>query len=135
MKTENGMYIDDKNNRWDTCLYSKEKAEKLSKSMVDCSNCRNCSDCSKCHDCRDCRDCSNFKENPQRVTSSKVGSREGITTVYWVSRMVEQVICGCFRGDLDSFEKDVFEKHRDNEHIKSYLKFINNVKIYMENSK
>lgn len=44
-----------------------------------------------------------------------------------------QVVCGCFRGDLDKFEKAVRETHKNNEkHLADYLKEIEKVKVLFE---
>lgn len=62
-------WIDSKNNKWDKKLYTKEEAEKYSKSLfncsecincigcINCSFCENCYDCYECVGCRDCKDC------------------------------------------------------------------------------
>lgn len=77
-----------------------------------------------------CSNCSDFKENPQRITSEKIGSRNSSTTIYWTNDL-EQVICGCYKGTLDEFEAKVKETHRKNEHGKNYINWINNVRVYI----
>jgi len=43
-----------------------------------------------------------------------------------------QVICGCFKGNLEQFEEKVKETHKGNQYERDYLLFIEKVKIYME---
>lgn len=43
-----------------------------------------------------------------------------------------QVICGCFKGGLDDFEKKVKEVHKNNEHGIAYMNFINKIKNYIK---
>lgn len=40
-----------------------------------------------------------------------------------------QVVCGCFSGSLDDFEKAVKEKHKNNIYAKRYKKEIKKVKM------
>ena len=151
-----GYFIDENNNRWSIEFYTLESATKKSESLNNCLNCFNCSGCSycsrcsycsgcfncsdcsgcsycsgcsrcsHCSDCSGCSGCSGFKENPQRLTSSKIGSRNSQTTVYWTDDK-EEVICGCFKGTLDKFKIRVIEKHGNNEYAKQYLTFIEKV--------
>lgn len=140
----NNFYVDENNNRWDADIYTKSYAQKCSESLVychncsDCSCCRNCSDCHNCHNCHYCRDCSNchncsdFNINPQRYVTPKVGSRDDNTTIYWVGNDV-QVVCGCFRGNVDEWEAKIKETHKYNEkHLKDYLEQVENIKKIME---
>ena len=47
--------------------------------------------------------------------------------------MEVQVICGCFSGDLEDFEKAVLETHKDNDLCREqYLKEIEKVKVLFE---
>lgn len=47
--------------------------------------------------------------------------------------MEVQVICGCFIGDLEDFEKAVLETHKDNDlYREQYLKEIEKVKVLFE---
>ena len=44
-----------------------------------------------------------------------------------------QIVCGCFRGDLEEFEKAVLKTHANNEEYKiQYLKEIEKVKVLFE---
>jgi len=101
----------------------------------DCSYCRSCSYCSycsycrSCSSCRSCSDCSDFKTNPQRITSAILGSRNSQTTFYW-NEEKEQIVCGCFKGTLEEFETKVKETHGDNDFAKGYFKWIELVRMY-----
>jgi hypothetical protein len=106
----------------------------------DSSFCRNCSFSSYCIDCCfcssssyciNCSYCHGFKENPERITSPKIGSRNGHTTYYW-TKDHEQIVCGCFIGTLEDFEKAVEKTHGNNQQAHDYLKWIERVKIYLQ---
>ena len=116
-----------------------------------CCDCRYCDNCYSCHDCRNCCDCDycnncchcgncnycrNYKSNPQRYITSKIGRRNDQTTFYYgktENGMEVQIICGCFRGNLEKFEKAVLETHKDNFfYRKQYLKEIEKVKVLFE---
>ena len=134
MKKINNYWVDDNNNSWSCDIETEESASNKSKSLIDCCGCIDCRDCIDCIGCRGCLDCigcrgcSNYKENPQRYTSSKIGSRNANTTAYWLGEDV-QIICGCFRGDLAEFEAAVRETHAETEHLNPYLKLIENLKV------
>ena len=139
MILKNGGYYDDNNNRWDADIYTEAQAENFSKTLTncsDCSGCRYCSDCSGCSDCSDCSscsdcsDCSDFKENPNRYTGKKIGSRNAQTTTYWLGETV-QVVCGCFKGDLAAFEAAVEKNHNGTDHGKQYRQYIETIKTIM----
>jgi hypothetical protein len=97
-----------------------------------CSNCSNCSGCSDCYNCSYCFDCSDFKSNPQKYTTSDIGSRNKQTTFYWDANKI-LVVCGCFSATLDKFKNQVIEKHKDNKYAKQYLKEIKNVEYLIKN--
>lgn len=47
--------------------------------------------------------------------------------------MEVQVVCGCFRGSLENFEKAVLETHKDNDlYREQYLKEIEKVKVLFD---
>ena len=146
MITENKNYwIDENSNSWNKLIYTKEQAEKLSKTLINCKNCINCfrcsycSDCSRCSDCSDCSDCSgcsgcsDYKSNPERITSASMGSIECQATIYWVGDNV-QIICGCFNGNIEQFKAKITETHGDNEYAKQYFSWLKRVETYI-NSK
>lgn len=54
-----GYWVDENNNKWDAVYYTKEEAEKYSKTLVNCRDCENCEDCINCVGCRDCIRCAN----------------------------------------------------------------------------
>ena len=145
MKQINGCWVDENNNRWDIEFYTEEEAEKCSKSLVDCENCRNCincrncyscDNCNYCNNCRNCHYCNYYKLNPQRYTTNKIGSRNDQTTFYYGETgngMKVQIVCGCFRGNLEEFEEAVLEKHKDNDlYREQYLKEIEKVKVLFD---
>ena len=159
MELINNYWTDENNNRWNSEIYTKERAEKYSNSLINCNNCRdcrdcrdcsycrncrncrdssycsycrncrNCSDCSYCRDCSDCSYCQNFKENPEKITSPKIGSRSEQTTFYF-TKDHEQIVCGCFTGTMQEFEKEVFEKHENTKYFSEYFNWISAVKVY-----
>lgn len=104
----------------------------------DCRNCDNCRNCYNCYDCDNCHcdNCHDYKQNPQRYTTKKIGSRNDQTTFYYgetESGVEVQVVCGCFRGNLEKFEKAVLETHKDNDlYREQYLKEIEKVKVLFE---
>ena len=154
MEQINRYWVDENNNRWDIEIYTEKEAEKCSKSLVNCYNCcdcRNCYSCRNCINCRNCYSCDNcnycnncrnchycnyYKLNPQKYTTKKIGSRNDQTTFYYgetKNGMEVQVVCGCFRGSLEDFEKAVLETHKDNDlYREQYLKEIEKVKVLFE---
>ena len=64
----------------------------------------------------------------------KIGSREDQTTYYCTDEH-EQIVCGCFKGTLQEFEKRVKSVHGDNQHGQDYMRWINAIKAYKEASK
>jgi len=132
MKKENGWFIDDNNNKWDADFETSESAEIKSKSLVncsDCSNCSNCRYCSNCSNCSDCRYCSDLQKNPQRITSGILGSRDAQTTIYWTEEK-EIITCGCFKGTIAEFKKQVAKTHGSNNYTIQYFDWIKKVEIY-----
>ena len=116
LKQEGDYWIDSNQNKWNVNFYTESQAKKYSKSLINCRGCRGCSGCS------------NYKENPNRYTGNKIGSRKNQTTVYWLPGQPEQVVCGCFKGDLDLLEKAVLQKHKGTVYEKEYMSFINTVR-------
>ena len=135
MNKINNFYVDENNNRWDADIYTKSYAQTCSESLVNCHNCHNCgycSDCNGCSKCHNCSDCNNYETNPQRYVTPKIGSRKDNTTIYWTDDNV-QVVCGCFRGNVDEWEAKIKETHKYNEkHLKDYLEQVENIKKIME---
>lgn len=131
VKNIDGYYVDENGNKWDENTNSEIDAKIKSDSLKNCKNCINCSDCS---DCYRCSDCYGFLENPQKITSPKIGSRGGQTTIYWNGCNV-QVVCGCFRGDIKSFREKISLIHGGKKHESDYLKFCDAVESYMESMK
>ena len=50
-----------------------------------------------------------------------VGSRNGPTTFFVCKDKKIHVVCGCFFGDLEEFEKAIKSTHGDNQYAKVYL--------------
>jgi len=99
-------------------------------SCSSCRDCSSCSDCRYCSNCSSCSDCSGYKENPQRIVSPRIGSRQRQTTVYWTGKEDVQVVCGCFKGSLEEFKKKVIAVHNNSEYCNQYLTFIEKVEVY-----
>ena len=60
--TQGSWHIDQNNNKWDTKLFTAEKAAMFSKTLRNCSNCVNCSFLENCQDCQWCDFCSKCKD-------------------------------------------------------------------------
>ena len=63
------------------------------------------------------------------MTSPKMGSRKGQTTIYFDSARTE-VICGCFTGTLDEFKVAIDATHGDNHHGVEYRKWLTSFEKY-----
>ena len=59
-----------------------------------------------------------------------IGSRHSDTTIYF-DKTKTTVVCGCFIGTLEEFEKKIKEKHGNNEYAKKYFAWIKKVKKYI----
>ena len=79
-----------------------------------------------------CTYCTDFKENPAKYASLKIGSRNSQTTAYWDNGGKCQIVCGCFNGSLGEFEKAVEKTHGNTKYGKQYKKYIKQVKMLME---
>ena len=53
-----------------------------------------------------------------------VGSRDGYTTIYRDKNKKAIVVCGCFHGDLDSFERAVHKTHAGTKYEAEYMALI-----------
>lgn len=59
--------------------------------------------------------------------------QHSITVKQKTTKKEIQVICGCFRGDLEDFEKAILKTHKDNAlYRKQYLKELEKVKILFD---
>ena len=129
---KNGFWVDENNNRWDENFYTQERAEELSKTLINCSDCSYCSycfDCSDCSYCFDCSDCSDCDKTPKQYVADKIGSRKDNTRFYQDKNGVIRVVCGCFRGTLDEFAAKVEEVHGQDEYGEEYKKEIALAKV------
>ena len=71
-------------------------------------------------------DLSGARTNKKYIQVSCIGSAKRMTTYCFDD---DFIWCGCFKGDLEEFERQVREAHKDNEqYLKEYLGFINYVK-------
>jgi len=116
MEKVNNDWTDDNNNRWDCNIYTELEAEALSKILV------NCSDCSDC------------KTSPQIYRTALIGSRNEVT-IFYLNEGIIQVVCGCWKSNLEEFEKRVKDVYEEgNEHRITYLKEIERVKVLFAES-
>jgi hypothetical protein len=53
--------------------------------------------------------------------------------VYWTNSTDVQVVCGCFKGNLEQFIEKVKEVHGSNEYAQQYFNFIEKVKLFINN--
>ncbi|HUS88028.1 MAG TPA: hypothetical protein VMW91_01450 [Desulfosporosinus sp.] len=61
-----------------------------------------------------------------------IGSRNATTTFFRAKTNQIYVACGCFLGDMDTFEKAVHEKHGGTKHEKTYMLAIELAKAQIE---
>lgn len=64
------------------------------------------------------------------IWCSKIGSRLDTTTAFIEKDGGVKIVCGCFCGMLNEFEKKVEETHGDNIYGKEYKAFIDLIKIH-----
>lgn len=159
MITESGDYwVDENDNRWYKKDFTKKMAEIRSLSLVDCYGCSGCARCYKCRDCRGCKECTGcnrcfgcsgcfscsdcegcqgcfgcvgFKQNPQRIYSSEIGSRLDQTRIYWTTKDDVQVVCGCLKSNLPEFKAKVLETYPEGRHHDEYMEFISKVEQFI----
>jgi hypothetical protein len=120
MKKETRYWVDENNNKWSVFFETEDSALLKSVTLINCNNCNNCNNCR------------NYNENPQRIISQKIGSRSSQTTIYWNDSTNIQVICGCFRGNLEQFKEKVKQVHGNNKYAREYFNFIEKVKQFIE---
>lgn len=53
-----------------------------------------------------------------------IGSRDGYTTIYRNKSKKAIVVCGCFHGDLDEFERAVHKTHAGTKYEAEYMALI-----------
>ena len=102
----------------------------------NCKFCDHCNYCDYCNYCDNCYNCDNFKTNPQIYKTREIGSRNSQTTFYYGETdkgMEVQVVCGCFRGNLEEFETAVMKTHKNcDEYREQYLREIEKVKVLFD---
>jgi len=69
-----------------------------------------------------------------RYVTNNIGSRSSQTTFYWDKEGKVQVVCGCFRGDLNEFKEKVSKVHLGTIHLDVYLKQIEVVEYLIKNT-
>ena len=74
-------------------------------------------------------DNANINSNADLLQITGLGSVHRATTVYRTQEDGIEIICGCFRGDLEQFKKQVI-KTREGKVRDEYLKFAELIKIY-----
>jgi len=116
MKTENGYYIDENNNRWDCEIYTEDQAKKNSESLIDCSG------------CFDCSRCSGYKSNPERYCKELIGTVTKLAQAYWTSGDDLQVIFGCYKtSSLEAFKAKAI-KTNGKKKAKPFIEFADVIK-------
>lgn len=78
LKIIDGYFTDENNNKWSIYGYNRKSAEKVAKTLINCSdctecwscwgcdncgNCKNCKGCKSCIDCTNCKDCAGFTDS------------------------------------------------------------------------
>lgn len=71
----------------------------------------------------------NINSNADLLQITGLGSVHRTTIVYRTQEDGIEIICGCFRGDLEQFKKQVI-KTREGKVRDEYLKFAELIKIY-----
>ena len=74
-------------------------------------------------------DNANINSNADLLQITGLGSVHRATTVYRTQEDGIEIICGCFRGDLEQFKKQVI-KTREGKVRDEYLKFAELIEIY-----
>ena len=74
----------------------------------------------------DARVCGNARVYGTRhyLNLGPIGSRYGYTTIYRDKSKKAIVVCGCFHGDLDSFERAVHKTHAGTKYEAEYMALI-----------
>ena len=74
----------------------------------------------------DARVCGNARVYGTRhyLNLGPIGSRYGYTTIYRDKSKKAIVLCGCFHGDLDSFERAVHKTHAGTKYEAEYMALI-----------
>ena len=66
------------------------------------------------------------------LTIGPIGSRCGFTTFFRTKNLEINVTCGCFRGNIEAFEKQVQETHGDSNHAKRYMMAVEMAKSWID---
>ena len=114
-----------------------EKGENLSQSGAAwisgnasvCGDARVCGDASVSGNARVYGNAS-VSDDADIIWCSKIGSRLDTTTAFIEKDGGVKIVCGCFCGMLNEFERKVEETHGDNIYGKEYKAFIELIKIH-----
>ena len=81
--------------------------------------------------------CGNAKVcgNEDYLVIGPIGSRAAFTTFYRRDGGEIMVVCGCFHGTIDEFEKKVDQTHSNNDHAKAYHTAAQLARIRMRSDK
>lgn len=71
-------------------------------------------------------------ERTHLLTVGAIGSRNDFTTFFRTKDKEIFVKCGCFKGNIDEFEKAVEETHKGTKHEKTYKKAIELAKLQID---
>ena len=82
-----------------------------------CGDARVCGNAWVCGDARVC-------DTRHYLNLGPIGSRNGYTTIYRDKNKKAIVVCGCFHGDLDSFERAVHKTHAGEKYEAEYMALI-----------
>ena len=66
------------------------------------------------------------------LTVGALGSRDGFTTFFRTKNKEIFVTCGCFKGNIDKFEKAVEKTHRGTKHEQTYKTAIALAKLQID---
>ena len=96
--------------------------------------------CGNAQVCGDARVCGNAQVwgdaqvcgTKHLISISPIGSRNDTVTFMRTKNRKIAVAVGCFRGDIDEFEKAVSKTHGDNEHAQAYRMAIEMAKLCID---
>ena len=84
---------------------------------------RVCGDAQVCGNARVCGD-AGVCGTRHYLNLGPIGSRDGYTTIYRDKNRKAMVICGCFSGNLDDFERAVHKTHAGTKYEAEYMVLI-----------
>ena len=87
MKKINGYWVDENENKQNCCLYDEETAVRYSKILInrtDCEDCRYFIRCTNCTDCGFLNCAEDYKNQPMKYQTKRIGSRNDVTNTYGI---------------------------------------------------